>query len=62
MSRTSQKHVEAGIKQLCGHIIPKARRPEDADFVQETVDEHIELAHAILNEYVYPMRAAFSNP
>lgn len=59
MSRTNQKHIEAGIKQLVSHIIPKARRLEDTDFVRETVDEHIELAHAILNEYVLFMRAAF---
>lgn len=50
MSRNNQKHVDAGIKQLVGHIIPKARRDEDKQFVQETVDENIELAHAILNE------------
>lgn len=50
MSRNSQKHVDAGIKQLVGHIIPKAKNEEDRDFVQETVNEHIELAHAILNE------------
>ncbi|KAH8785033.1 Spc97/Spc98 family protein [Diaporthe sp. PMI_573] len=48
MSRNPQKHIDAGIKQLVGHIIPKANRQEDREFVQETVDEHIELAHQIL--------------
>lgn len=50
MSRNNQKHIDAGIKQLVGHIIPKANKEEDRGFIQETVDEHIELAHAILNE------------
>lgn len=62
MSRSSQKLVDAGIKQLVGHIIPKARHQEDAEFVQETVDEHIELVHAILNEYLLPMRAMSLDP
>ncbi|CAN8105970.1 unnamed protein product [Discula destructiva] len=61
MSRISQKHVDAGIKQLVGHIIPKARRPEDSDFVQETVNEHIELAHAILNDNTSPAVSADTN-
>jgi len=51
MSRNPQKHIDAGIKQLVGHIIPKANRQEDREFVQETVDEHIELAHQILEKY-----------
>lgn len=50
MSRNSQKHIEAGIKQLVGHIIPKANRQEDGEYIQETLDEHINLAHEILNE------------
>lgn len=50
MSRNSQKHIEAGIKQLVGHIIPKTKTEEDREFIQETVNEHVELAHAILNE------------
>ncbi|KUI61043.1 Spindle pole body component alp6 [Cytospora mali] len=50
MSRNPQKHIEAGIKQLVGHIIPKANRQEDREFIQETVDEHIDLAHEILND------------
>lgn len=50
MSRNNQKHVDAGIKQLVGHIIPKAKKQEDQQFVQETVNENIELAHAILDE------------
>lgn len=50
MSRNPQKHIEAGIKQLVGHIIPKANRQEDREYIQETVDEHIELSHAVLNE------------
>lgn len=50
MSRNNQKHIDAGIKQLVGHIIPKAKKDEDAAFIQETVDEHIQLAHAVLNE------------
>ncbi|KAK2615385.1 hypothetical protein N8I77_002145 [Diaporthe amygdali] len=49
MSRNPQKHIDAGIKQLVGHIIPKANRQEDREFVQETVDEHIQLAHQILD-------------
>lgn len=49
MSR-NQKHVDAGIKQLVGHIIPKARTEDERDYVQETVNEHIQLAHAIINE------------
>lgn len=52
MSRNPQKHIDAGIKQLVGHIIPKANRHEDREFVQETIDEHIELAHQILDKYV----------
>lgn len=52
MSRNPQKHIDAGIKQLVGHIIPKANRLEDREFVQETVDQHIELAHQILDKYV----------
>lgn len=52
MSRNPQKHIDAGIKQLVGHIIPKANRQEDREFVQETVDDHIELAHQILDKYV----------
>ena len=50
MSRNSQKHIDAGIKQLVAHTIPKANREEDKEFIRETVDEHIELAHEILNE------------
>ncbi|KAF3760527.1 hypothetical protein M406DRAFT_63748 [Cryphonectria parasitica EP155] len=61
MSRNNQKHVDAGIKQLVGHIIPKARREEDRLFVQDTVDEHIELAHAILNDNSSPAISADSN-
>ncbi|KAI3396262.1 hypothetical protein diail_12344 [Diaporthe ilicicola] len=49
MSRNPQKHIDAGIKQLVGHIIPKANRQEDREYVQETVDDHIELAHQILD-------------
>ncbi|KKY34328.1 putative spc97 spc98 family protein [Diaporthe ampelina] len=49
MSRNPQKHIDAGIKQLVGHIIPKANRQEDREFVQETVDDHIDLAHQILD-------------
>lgn len=50
MSRNPQKHIEAGIKQLVGHIIPKANRQEDREYIQETVDENIDLAHEILDE------------
>lgn len=50
MSRNNQKHVDAGIKQLVGHIIPKAKKEEDQQFIQETVAENIDLAHAILDE------------
>lgn len=50
MSRNPQKHIEAGIKQLVGHIIPKANRQEDREYIQETVDENIDLAHEILND------------
>lgn len=49
MSRNNQKHIDAGIKQLVGHIIPKAKE-EDREYIQETVAENIDLAHAILNE------------
>ncbi|PSR92015.1 Spc98 family-domain-containing protein [Coniella lustricola] len=61
MSRNNQKHIDAGIRQLVGHIIPKARREEDKDFIQETVDENIELAHAILNDTSSPAISADSN-
>lgn len=50
MSRNNQKHIDAGIKQLVAHILPKASRESDKQFVQEAVDEHIELAQAILTE------------
>lgn len=50
MSRNNKKHIDAGIKQLVSHILPKASKDTDRQFVQEVVDEHIELAQAILNE------------
>lgn len=50
MSRNNQKHIDAGIKQLVGHIIPKANREEDREFIQGVVDENILLAHTIINE------------